>query len=456
MPVRVVDMLLATGGPRLLQANHEGTTTTMASIEELYHALASTSSDQTGAIHASLVVHAGQIVVDVPPVSEDMSNAELQEFFLASPTIEAVAIVRNKAPVALVNRNVFMEQYSRPFSREVYGKRGCLAFADMQPLIVSNETPIEVVVRHAVEPTSRVMKDGFICTLDGEYSGVGSGMALVKAMSDIEAEKTRQLLSSIDYASAIQQSSLRNSNLELQACMPSARLTWLPRDVVGGDCYFFRPTRNGVFGAIIDCTGHGVPGAFMTLITLSYLENQVSAGCEEPDPARILSDLNRYIKRVLGQSREGKSAQTHTQSKSDDGLDAFMFVLTDGGKSLTYSGARLEMALAVPDGAEIVFFEGDKMGVGYSDTPDDFTFTAKHEQLPAGYRALITTDGIIDQVGGPKKIAHGRKRLYKLLAEERRQSPREFTETLLARFAEWQGKQHRRDDVCFFAFTSEA
>jgi hypothetical protein len=80
---------------------------------------------------------------------------------------------------------------------------------------------------------------------------------------------------------------------------------------------------------------------------------------------------------------------------------------------------------------------------------DGFIFTAKHEQLPPGYRALITTDGIIDQVGGPKKIAHGRKRLYKLLAEERQQSPREFTETLLARFAEWQGKQHRRDDVCF-------
>jgi sigma-B regulation protein RsbU (phosphoserine phosphatase) len=203
---------------------------------------------------------------------------------------------------------------------------------------------------------------------------------------------------------------------------------------------------------------HGSRGARCVhdAVTLSYLENQVSAGCEEPDPARILSELNRYIKRVLGQSRDGKSTASHLQGKSDDGLDAFVFVLTDGGKTLRYSGARLEMAVAAPDDTEIVFFEGDKMGVGYSDTPDDFAFTARQEQLPAGYRALITTDGIIDQVGGPKKIAHGRKRLYKLLAEQRHQSPHEFTETLLARFADWQGKQHRRDDVCFFAFTHEA
>jgi hypothetical protein len=75
----------------------------MASIEELYHALASTSSDRAGTVHASLVVHAGQIVVDAPSITEDMSNAELQEFFLASPELEAVAVVRNKVPVALVN-----------------------------------------------------------------------------------------------------------------------------------------------------------------------------------------------------------------------------------------------------------------------------------------------------------------------------------------------------------------
>jgi phosphoserine phosphatase RsbU/P len=428
----------------------------MASIEELYGTLASTRSDHAGAVHASLIIHAGQIAIEAPAIPAEMTNAELQEFLLASPDLDAVAVVRDNRPIALVNRNVFMEQYGRPFSREVFGKRGCLTFADDAPLIVAHDTPIEVVVRHAVEPSSRVMKDGYICTRHDDYFGVGSGMALVKAMSDLEAEKTRQLLSSIDYASAIQQSSLRNSNREMSACLPSARLTWLPRDVVGGDCYFFRPTRHGMFGAIIDCTGHGVPGAFMTLITLSYLENQVSAGCDEPDPAQILSDLNRYIKRVLGQNAGDRKAGTLLEAKSDDGLDAFLFTLTDGGTTLRYAGARLEMAVVAPDGGEMSFFEGDKMGVGYSDTPDGFVFTLRQAQLPAGYRAFVTTDGIIDQIGGPKQIALGRKRLYKLLDDERRQTPHTFTETLLARFADWQGEQHRRDDVCFFAFTHEA
>ncbi|TKC85882.1 serine/threonine protein phosphatase [Trinickia terrae] len=428
----------------------------MASIEQLYSALATASSDQQDAAAPGLVVHAGQIAAEAAAIPSTMTNAQLQEYFLETPDIEAVAVVKDGAPIALVNRNVFMEQYGRPFSREVFGKRACVSFANQEPLVVDVKTPIEVVVRNAVEPESRVMKDGFICTRDGQYTGVGSGMALIKAMSDIEAAKTRQLLSSIEYASAIQQSNLGNSDRELAACLPSARLEWLPRDVVGGDCYFFRATKNGVFGAIIDCTGHGVPGAFMTLITLSYLENHIATGGEEPDPAVVLSGLSRYIKKVLGQEASGASVQTPRRGKSDDGLDAFMFVLTGKGTQMQYAAARLELALVADAQAEVVVLEGDKMGVGYSDTPDDFAFTSRYQALQPGYRALITTDGIIDQVGGPKKIAHGRKRLYKLFAEQRAQSPQQFGDTLLASFAEWQGSQHRRDDVCFFTFTNEA
>ncbi|MCX4162707.1 MULTISPECIES: SpoIIE family protein phosphatase [Paraburkholderia] len=428
----------------------------MASIEQLYSALATASSDQQNATQPALVVHAGQIAVDTPAVASDMSNADLQNWFLDAPDVEAVAVVKNGAPVALVNRNVFMEQYGRPFSREVFGKRSCLSFANQEPLMVGADTPIEVVVRNAVEPESRVMKDGFICTRDGQYFGIGSGMALIRAMSDIEAAKTRQLLSSIEYASAIQQSNLRHSQTELAACLPSARLEWLPRDVVGGDCYFFRATRNGMFGALIDCTGHGVPGAFMTLITLSFLENRVATGCDEPDPAQVLSELNRYIKKVLGQHATGGEAHVVREGKSDDGLDAFMFVLTGNGLDLQYASARLELAVLDEQQPDVLLLEGDRMGVGYSDTPDDFAFTTRRHTLQTGYRAFVTTDGIIDQVGGPKQIAHGRKRLYKLFADHRDERPQQFGDTLLASFAEWQGQQHRRDDVCFFAFTNEA
>jgi len=426
----------------------------MANIEDLYSSIANSASGKNGGAHAGLAVHAGGLVTAVPCIAPEFSNAQLQEVFLAHPEFETIAVAKAGVPVGLVNRNVFMEQYGRPFSRELYGKKGCLTFADTAPLITSADTPIEVLVRHAVEPDSRVMKDGFICTIDGQYSGLGTGMSLLQAMSDVEAEKTRQLLSSIDYASAIQQSSLRNSKEELHACLPNADLAWLPRDVVGGDCYFFRATRNGIFGAIIDCTGHGVPGAFMTLITLSYLENRVNRGDDEPDPSEILTGLNRYIKKILGQNKREKM-QGSLEGKSDDGLDAFVFALTEQGQALHYAGARLEMAVALPGEAELRFFEGDKMGVGYSDTPDDFMFSSERTRLPAGYRAVITTDGIIDQIGGPKNIAHGRKRLYQLMAEQRDRNPKELSAAVLANFASWQGTQRRRDDVCLLAFTAE-
>lgn len=426
----------------------------MANIEDLYSAIANATSDTADEIrrHTTLKLRAGQLANAAPGVSPEFSNAQLHAFLLAHPDVETVAITRDARPVGLINRHVFMEQYGRPFSRELYGKESCLSFADTAPLVIPTDTPIELIVRHAVEPHSRVMKDGFICTQDGRYVGLGSGMSLLQAMSDIEAEKTRQLLSSIDYASAIQQSNLRGSDDALRRSLPESQLTWLPRDVVGGDCYFFRSTKDGLFGAIIDCTGHGVPGAFMTLITLSYLENQISTGDEEPDPAAILTGLNQHIKKVLGQSSQNEKGPSNADKKSDDGLDAFMFVLTERGRALHYAGARLEMTVALQEEEDLRFFEGDRMGVGYSDTPDDFVFASHRVHLDAGYRAFITTDGIIDQIGGPKNIAHGRKRLYQLLAEKRALKPRDFGPLLLDKFAQWQGKQIRRDDVCFFSF----
>lgn len=426
----------------------------MASIEELYSSIANSAGMGAGT-QSTLAIHAGQLAIEVPSVPPEFSNAQLHEFFLAHPERETVAITRDDVPVGLVNRNVFMEQYGRPFSRELYGKDACVTFADAAPLIAATDTPIELLVRHAVEPDSRVMKDGFICTKDGKYYGLGSGMSLLKAMSDVEAEKTRQLLASIDYASAIQQSNLRSSNLELQACLPAAHLVWEPRDVVGGDCYFFRKTRHGVFGAIIDCTGHGVPGAFMTLITLSFLENQISSGDAEPDPAEVLSSLNRYIKKVLGQGKQSTPVGAFSSEKSDDGLDAFMFVLTERGRELHYASARLEMVVAVPGEEALRVLEGEKMGVGYSDTPDEYQFSACRVTLPPGYRALVTTDGIIDQIGGPKNIAHGRKRLYQFFSEERNKAAKDFAVLLLEKFAVWQGKNHRRDDVCFLAIAAD-
>jgi phosphoserine phosphatase RsbU/P len=428
----------------------------MASIDQLYTALASASSDHHDASPFGLVVHAGQLAVDTAAVPSTMTNAQLQEHLLAWPELEAVAIIEDGTPLALLNRNVFMEQYGRPYSREVFGKRSCLSFSNQEPLVVDEKTPIEVVVRHALDGDKRVMKDGFVCTRAGSYLGIGSGMALIKAMSDIEAAKTRQLLSSIEYASTIQQSNLKRSLDELAATLPGARLVWLPRDVVGGDCFFFRATRNGLFGAIIDCTGHGVPGAFMTLITLSYLENQIASGGDEPEPAMMLAGLNHHIKKVLGQHAASPGKAPARPGKSDDGLDAFMFTLTEGASLLRYASARLELALTGDPDSEVTVLEGDRMGVGYSDTPDDFVFATREQRMPPGYRALITTDGLIDQVGGPKNIGHGRKRLYTLLAEHRHEDPQQFGETLLTRFTQWQGKQHRRDDVCFLVFADKA
>ncbi|KPF68720.1 hypothetical protein IP84_08800 [beta proteobacterium AAP99] len=398
-----------------------------------------------------LVTVAGQLAEAVPTVTPEVNNEALREMFAADEQLEVLTVVRDGQPMGLVNRNVFMEQYARPFGRDLFGREGCLAFAYKQPLVVEETTPIETIVREAVAPNSRVMKDGFVVTRGGQYLGLGSGRALIKAMSDIEQEKTRQLLASIEYASAIQRSGLRASDETIKANLPQAFLSWQPRDVVGGDCYFFRRVEGGIFGAIIDCTGHGVPGAFMTLITLAYMEQSVKTGDAAPDTGALLSGLNAYIKRVLGQYKSATPKPPSALSeKSDDGLDAVFFVLPEQSTTLRYAAARLAIMVIDEAQEEVLSLEGDKMGVGYSDTPDDFAF-AEHVVDLGGSRMLaVTTDGIIDQIGGPKRIAFGRKRLQQQLVTTRAWSEVQAGDALLGVFRDWQDRQSRRDDVCLF------
>ncbi|CAN0513775.1 unnamed protein product, partial [Phaeothamnion confervicola] len=165
-------------------------------------------------------------------VSPDDTNETVRELFARNESLETVAVVEQGHPIGLINRNLFMEHYARPFARDVFGRKSCIAFMDKAPVVVDAATPIEVLVKAAVDAGGRVLKDGFITTAHGQYLGLGTGYGLMKAMSDIESEKTRQLLSSISYASLIQRSHLAESDRVLQAHMPDHGLLWEPRDVV--------------------------------------------------------------------------------------------------------------------------------------------------------------------------------------------------------------------------------
>lgn len=421
----------------------------MFSVDTLYDSLAASVNDQEGA--RRLITRAEELVTAQDPVTPERTNEELRQQFAASATQPTMAVVEDDRPIGLINRNIFMEQYARPYGREVYGRKSCIAFMDKEPLVVDCHTPIETLVQQAVESGGKVLADGFICTRGGKYLGMGSGFDLLKAMSDIEAEKTRQLMSSISYASLIQRSHLVESDEVLKTCFPNFGLLWAPRDVVGGDAYFFRKVGDGVFGCVFDCTGHGVPGAFMTLIVLSFLEQQVHPGATDLDPGQLLGKLNVYLKRVLRQDDRASSAQAGADKSSNDGLDAAMFIVAPDQSNLRFASAKLSLLLVHPQAQAVTIAEGEKLPIGYADTPSDSQWESQTLHFPPGSVLLIPTDGVIDQIGHAKRIAHGRKRLVQFMQDNQTCNAQEMVQRFGAAFTTWQGSERRRDDVTLLA-----
>ena len=303
----------------------------------------------------------------------------------------------------------------------------------------------------------KTLNDGFVITdAEGNYLGLGTGEDLVRVVSHLQAEKNRLVMESINYASVIQKSFQRSSKEDMAAVLKDYFMHWEPRDKVGGDYYFCKKFDDGFFIALIDCTGHGVPGAFMTLIMASFLEHILQED-NRHDPAAALSIMNKKVKVALGQVGEQNIAPIHSakfdiHEQSDDGMDtAFCWVNTAENK-LVYAGAKTPIFIIEKDASEVNILDGDRKGVGYVDTPMDYAWTNKEIKLAKGMCIYLTTDGVIDQIGGTKSIAFGKRRFSNLLLENVNRPMPEQAEIIMQTFYEYQGKQRRRDDVSVTGF----
>ncbi|MEI2417187.1 SpoIIE family protein phosphatase [Orrella sp. JC864] len=363
--------------------------------------------------------------------------------FSSDRDLGSLAVIEQGRPIGLINRNIFLSQMSKPFHRELYDRKSCIAFMDKSPLVVDAQTDVDALMHMTVQTGKKALADGFIITRQGRYAGMGNSLQLLSMIAAIQEERNRQVMQSIEYASVIQRAMLRTSRSAVDAALGDAALVWQPRDVVGGDFYHFGSYPEGWFGAVADCTGHGVPGAFMTLIASSSL----SQALEHDGPRRpsaLLSAVNRGVKSMLGQVKETDAPE------SNDGLDAAFFWFDRGTGTLTFSGARIALYVLRPQDAEFEIVGGQRKGVGYIDTPMHHTWTEQALQLPPGTLLFATTDGLTDQIGGPKNIAFGRRRACQAILAQRHAPAAQICQALLAALAQWQGQQARRDDLTLF------
>ncbi len=273
------------------------------------------------------------------------------------------------------------------------------------------------------------------------FVGVGQDITEQKKLHEERQEALQLIDSSLHYASRIQRSILP-PEMEIGEAFKEHFILWEPRDLVGGDMYWHRSWGRGSLILLGDCTGHGVPGAFMTLISNGALDE---AYLETPpeDPAALLQRMHQLIQASLGQDLQ------HDGDGSDDGIEVGACFLDDDG-SLIFAGARFE--LFILDGEEVSVIKGVKAGLGYRDTPKNIQFVNHEIKITADKTFYMTSDGIIDQIGGEKRRSFGKRRFKNLLTSIADAPLSEQKDLIHNALLEYQGNQKRRDDLSIVGF----
>jgi serine phosphatase RsbU (regulator of sigma subunit) len=252
----------------------------------------------------------------------------------------------------------------------------------------------------------------------------------VKERTHELAEKNREIIDSINYAKRIQYALLAHENL-LKENLPEYFVFFRPKDIVSGDFYWATEKEGKFYLAVCDSTGHGVPGAFMSLLNISFLNEGINEK-NIHDPAAVLDHVRaRLIENIA-------------QEGARDGMDAILICLDPANRKLTFASANNSL-VEVSDGL-LHTHTTDKMPVGKGERDD--RFTSQTTDMPRGKTIYLYTDGFADQFGGPKGKKFKYKQLNELLVAISGMDMQAQKQKLEDAFQNWREGFEQVDDVC--------
>ncbi|WP_044209350.1 7TM diverse intracellular signaling domain-containing protein [Flammeovirga sp. OC4] len=255
-------------------------------------------------------------------------------------------------------------------------------------------------------------------------------------------KKNSDLESSINYAQRIQKSILPTDE-ELKANIQSFFIYYKPKDVVSGDIYWYEKMGDHHFFAAVDCTGHGVPGAFVSMMA-SNLLREIVAASKSPSPNEVLDQLDEHVKKNFNQKN----------NNNKEGMDISLCIWDDTKENLYYAGAKNPLVILREDN-KIETIKGDKKSVGGNIHPhyDAMRFTSHHIPLTDDIKGFyIFSDGIQDQFGGEKGKKLMKKGLLDIIQKYGDLNVETQGQKIEADIEQWKGNQKQIDDMLLIGF----
>jgi serine phosphatase RsbU (regulator of sigma subunit) len=257
---------------------------------------------------------------------------------------------------------------------------------------------------------------------------------VLKAQNEIIEEKNKNITDSINYAKRLQTAILPPKDF-VNEVLPEHFIIYQPKDIVSGDFYWVSNHGSKIMVAAIDCTGHGVPGALLSIVGHNAI-NQTVNEIGITQPSKVLDSMNSLIKKILHQDKG---------SDIRDGMDISLCTFDKNTNTLEYSGANNPLYV-VSDG-KLTITKASKLTVGSMEEEKVEPPINHSIPLKKGDCFYIFSDGFADQFGGKDNKKFKTSRFQELLVSVNSQSMTEQQKTIQKSFKDWQGKNEQVDDI---------
>ncbi|MEH0154592.1 PAS domain S-box protein [Limibacter armeniacum] len=278
-----------------------------------------------------------------------------------------------------------------------------------------------------------------------EFNEVGEVESVLLVAHDITARKkaeleilstNKKIKESINYAQRIQRAILPDNDV-IRKELKDSFVLYKPRDVVSGDFPWYFKKGDDLYIAVVDCTGHGVPGALISLIGYFILNDIVGSG-DKLTTGEVLDRLDEGVTKTLRQDVNGDTR---------DGMDISLLKINSKSNQIEYAGAHRPLYYYSVSEEQLIQVKGDRLSIGGSRRRSQNSFSSTQLEMNAGDELYLFSDGLTDQFGGNDNKKFGPQKVREIISSRKHKDMTQMKDLFEDNFIQWKGNNRQTDDV---------